>query len=96
MRFKAEYMAGYEKLGVRPGEVHEIELNTYNTAHGSPYLWVQVVDSKSDYLMPFGSLIAFSDQWHIIPNGYEVSDQHALEDAWLEMYVPDEGKVEVQ
>lgn len=96
MRFKAEYIAGREKLGVCPGEVHDIELNTYNTAHGSPYLWVQVVDGKSDYLMPFGSLLAFTDQWKIQVSGYEVSDQHALEDAWLEMYVPDEGKVAVQ
>lgn len=83
----AKYIGKTSKFGVNPGEIHEISLNTYETEHGSPYIWVKTLD-RSSYLMPFVSVNAMLYAWQFIEDEYEGErEQDELEESWEEMYM---------
>ena len=88
MRCTAKYIGKTTKFGVNPGEFHEISLNTYETAHGSPHIWIQTLDSR-DYLMPFASVSAMLNEWAFIAGEERTEfDQRAVEEDWMKLYVP--------
>lgn len=88
MRVIARYIGKTEKLGVKPGEIHPIELNTYPTGNETPLLWVRAEDCD-EYLMPFVSVNAMLRAWEPIEDEDTAErDQNMLEDEWLETYYP--------
>ena len=88
MRAIAKYIGKTEKLGVKPGEIHLVDLNTYQNEHGAPYLWVLALDCD-EYLMPFVSVDAVLHSWAFIEDDGEAErEQDKLEDEWFETYYP--------
>ena len=83
MNCTATYKGKNEKLGVRPGDVCLVELNTYRTKHGAPYLWLKVVGGT--YLMPFASIPDLVNEWCFTAS----EDQPGLEREWMDVYLID-------
>ena len=86
MNCVAKYIGKTEKFGVNPGELREISLKTYETEHGSPYIWVKALDG-GDYLMPYHSMVSLLRDWEFMEYGLEDEVQNDLEAEWAETYI---------
>ena len=87
MRVIAKYIGENEKFGVKPGEIHPVELNTYISKDGESYIWVEALET--DYVMPFIGLRAMMLDWRFIEDEEDLEGRQAeLEDRWYETYYP--------
>ena len=91
MRCKAKYIGAQKRFGVLPGRVHEIDLFTINSEHGTPYLWVRV-SGYPQYMMPYVDMIALLSEWQFSDAFYGDEIRLSQEDVterWMEIYEPD-------
>lgn len=88
---KAKYTGLYPALGVIKGTTYTLELRTYNSEHGAPYLWVRIAELPA-YMMPYESMLALLTDWEFVlqPGDDEAPyvDHLNLVEAWMSIYAP--------
>lgn len=91
MKCKAKYIGAQERFGVTPGRVHEVDIFTINSEHGTPYMWVSVTGYPA-FMMPYVDMIALLTEWQFSDAFYgnEIRmTQEELAERWIEIYEPD-------
>ncbi len=88
---KAKYTGLYPALGVIKGTTYTLELRTYNSEHGAPYLWVRIEELPA-YMMPYESMLALLMDWEFTVQSRDDEAPYvnhlSLVDAWLSVYAP--------
>ena len=90
MLSKAKYRGVRPMFGVERGKQYTMELRTYSSEHGQPYLWVRIQELP-DYLMPYESMLALLQEWDFSAECETPYIDHLeLVDKWLDIYDPEE------
>ena len=94
MRCTARYTGTHPMLGVQHGNTYTLDIQTYSSEHGTPYLWVRAQEAPQ-YLMPYESMVVLMMDWdfrtHVTERDTPYLDHLDLVDAWLDVYMPGEA-----
>ena len=93
MTSRAKYRGLRPVFGVEKNRTYTLEMRTYTSEHGEPYMWVRIEELPA-YLMPYESIGALLTEWDFTGIAGETPyiDHIDLMDRWLDIYEPAEVK----